>query len=114
VVLALVLFHFIFLAFVSLTEKMRQSQAAQLTPAQRSTTEQHAERLAFLALVVFHFVVFNLVSLAKQVRQQKAAHSAFTQHPTAEQQTECSALLALTFRFVQNAFSFHGLTPFHS
>jgi hypothetical protein len=83
--IALVLFHFITLAFVSLAEEMRQGQAPQLAAFQRSPSEQHAQSSTVIALVLFHFVILAFVSFAEEMGQGQAPQLTAPQRSSPEQ-----------------------------
>jgi hypothetical protein len=108
---ALVFIDLLALVVTSLAEKVRQGQPSQLTAAQCSASDQHAQNLTLVAFLFTYLVVFDFISLPKEMREQKAAHLAFPKHPATEQRLNRASLFTFALGFVHNLFGFHGLAP---
>jgi len=70
---AAVVSDFIIVVFVPVSEKLCQSQAAQLSSTEHPSAYQQAQHLMLVTFVIIGFGVFDIVSLPKQVSQQKPA-----------------------------------------
>src|SRR5262245_26246665 len=89
----------------ALAKEMRQSQATQLTAAQSSCTDQHAEGSTLFALVLFPFILLSFVSFREELRYSQAAHLAATQRASTDQHAESSAIIVLLiFPFILLSF----------